>query len=192
MLCLVGSKEEDIQTASASLQSTGYASCSWVWQPELIKEQQYAEFVEIGAKSRRLWTPNMFLTRFIAEIESGLPVSSSQRRTALDLACGSGRFFPWPPIVITDYRDSAFLMERGWTVTAADCDSNLLTLASRLSLRVCPDRPLITRCMDLSNIAAVLQQFPPAHLVHVARYLDRDLLPVLEKLVLPGGFGNSL
>lgn len=114
----------------------------------------------------RLWRPNAFL----AEVLPQLPP-----RSALDLACGTGR-------------DAVFLAARGWTVTAADVLPDALERARGLAERcTAAVGPLTWRQMDLER-----EDSPPTFaerfdLIVGFRYLHRPLFGRLRDWLNPGG-----
>ncbi len=123
--------------------------------------------LESGARSRQLWQPNALLPRVINEIENHVAT-----RCALDLACGSGR-------------DSLYLAQRGWQVTAVDIQHDALQRlrlsAERASLSIDTICQNIER--DTPNLAR--ESFD---LIVVVRYLHRPLLPYLAQWLKRGGY----
>jgi SAM-dependent methyltransferase len=101
---------------------------------------------------------------------------------ALDVGCGSGR-------------DAAFLASRGsWQVTLLDQSAPLLAKAAALCACYGPAHAASVIQADVSSDAAVIrvQRASEAtggfHLVHVARFLHKPLLPRLAHWVAPGGW----
>lgn len=93
----------------------------------------------------------------------------------LDLACGRGR-------------NALFMAERGHAVTAVDASAEALAQLDREAQRRGLD--LTTRRVDLERID--LQggdplPFEPFDVVLQFFYLQRSLVPVLQRLVRPGG-----
>eukprot|EP01133_Synstelium_polycarpum_P002952 gene2952-3394_t len=162
-------------------------------------------YLDSGNVSRMLWRACPLLEQSVATVETGLPAT----RYAIDIACGSGR-------------DSLFLAQRGWTVTAVDHDPILLgkiesaiarygiaedtmrmvnadlepvyidpSVVDKSTVNEHPSTlPPADRAL-LDNLQATLAQSSPIggyHLVNVARYLYRPLFPIIERLIVPGGF----
>jgi tellurite methyltransferase len=168
------------------------------------KAAAMTEFVESGAVSARMWRPSAFLAQWVELIESRLNRFASSSgytadggehgsgadssapgvgargvRTALDLACGSGR-------------DAIFLSERGWRVTAIDYLPQLLERCAALCQQYRVDVPTL-----INGDIEVMHRDKPLHehfgvasfdLIHVSRYLHRPLYESLRQMVRPGGF----
>ena len=121
-----------------------------------------------GASPLRLWKPNALLQEAVTLADAGWGGLSG--RTALDVACGTGR-------------DAVFLAERG--LTTCGCD-------------VLPDA--LQRCRDLARRRGVgvetlqvdLRHWRPAaasyDLVACFRFLHRPLMPYLANAVRQGGY----
>jgi SAM-dependent methyltransferase len=108
--------------------------------------------------------PSPFVMRWLSPAVAGAPV-----RTALDLACGSGRH--------------ALAMARaGYAVTALDIRFDALQAlrasaeAEHLSIR--------TACVDLTRLPLPHDRYD---LIVVTRYLDRTFFPALRAALRPGG-----
>jgi len=98
---------------------------------------------------------------------------------ALDLACGSGR-------------DATFLALRGRRVLGVDLLPDALCQAravARASGVLGPDRAGFHRC-DLRDPAAARRVLRPGRFSVVVcfRYLQRDLFPLMEQTLSPGGW----
>lgn len=161
------------------------------------------------APSRRLWAPNATLAAHVATIEARL-AAAGMPRTALDVACGSGR-------------DAVYLALRGWAhVRAIDTNTRLLACARVLArLESAPPGVLEWAPDDATDYyghhhgegsdSSSSSSSGDDHdtrtyaLVHVARYLDRRMFvprdargaawPERDRAVLalpdavaPGGF----
>ena len=120
---------------------------------------------ESGTPTRtRLWEPATVVERATQYLEAR-PV-----RTALDLACGSGR-------------NAVYLAEHGFDVTAIDRDSEALARARDLAAR--HGVTLHTQPRDLERPGAL--EGLRADLVVVVRFLDRSLFSALPSVLAPGG-----
>ena len=154
------------------------------------------------APSRRLWAPNATLAAHVAAIEARL-AAAGVARTALDVACGSGR-------------DAVYLALRGWAhVRAIDTNTRLLACARVLArLESAPPGVLEWAPDDATRYyrnSGRGDGDDDGHdtrsyaLVHVARFLDRRMFvpraargyewPERDRAVLalpdavaPGGF----
>jgi len=107
-------------------------------------------------------TPAPLVEEFAGSLEAG---------TALDLACGPGR-------------NALFLAERGWRVTAID--------GSPIAIDLLRQRAR-ARNLNIDAHVADLQrghyEIPPSafDLIVNAYYLQRDLIPAMQRGVPPGG-----
>jgi tellurite methyltransferase len=90
---------------------------------------------------------------------------------ALDLACGTGRNTLW-------------LAQRGWSVTAVDGSAAAIETLRRRALQL--DLTVDTRITDLEKPFSV----EPAHwdLIAMCYYLQRDLFEPCKRGVAPGGW----
>jgi tellurite methyltransferase len=111
----------DVNVVTNSLQRLRYTDLQlFESSSELWRELQQASMCESGRRSRRMWKPNEFLRQCLTTIiDRHLPRERSAVKTALDLACGSGR-------------DAVFLSASGWKVTAIDYLPTLLTRAKEM------------------------------------------------------------
>lgn len=196
----------DVAAVEQVLMRLGYVHNELVVSNEALwtAARAMADFVEAGSASVRMWRPSAFLASWIDLIErrvvnnaavaaaaaAAAPVTAAsaaasssdappQRRTALDLACGSGR-------------DAIFLSERGWRVTAVDYLPQLLERCAELS-RLCDVEPPTLLHWDIEQMhreQPLHERFGAASfdLIHVSRYLHRPLYESLRKMVRPGGF----
>ncbi len=115
----------------------------------------------------RLWKPNEFLM----EAASRIPA-----RSALDLACGTGR-------------DAVALAGLGWKVTAIDHLADALDRGRDLAARYLPSEEadrIDWRCVDLEARGSGLEP-RRFDLVSIFWYLNRDLLRKSADLLEPGG-----
>lgn len=130
---------------------------------------------ETGNASTRLWRPASITENALDSIAHLLP-----SRTALDIGAGAGR-------------DTAFLAEHGFEVTAVDRDpllmQNCLQLVSRYSSNSSGSVHTIvyTFGKDLTEDIAFLKA-NAASLLVVVRFLRRSVLDLLWNAVAPGGF----
>jgi SAM-dependent methyltransferase len=138
--------------------------------PVAVRPYAAAELTAAGPSRARLWQPNKFLTEAIAVIASREPRVPGGR-TAVDVACGTGR-------------DAVYLALVGYDVTAIDhlpdAVSRAADLAGRYAVSV---RPVVH---DLERDNSI----PPGpyDLACVFRYLHRPLWPALRDAVRPGGY----
>lgn len=131
--------------------------------------------MEAGKLSTRLWRPAPI-------VENGLSLIGPQipSRTALDVGAGAGR-------------DTVFLLEQGFKVTAVDRDPLLMQKCLQLVRRYSPDsigsvRTIVhTFGTDLKGDIAFLRSNISSLLV-VVRFLRRGVLDLLWHAVAPGGF----
>ncbi|MCC6900867.1 MAG: methyltransferase domain-containing protein [Polyangiaceae bacterium] len=108
-------------------------------------------------------SPDPFVAEVLAELGPG------HGRRALDLACGTGRH-------------ALVAAERGFAVEAWDVSP--VALAQLLAHASARGVSVATREVDLTQLPP---DTPPAGLVMVVDFLDRDLFPRLGSLLLPGG-----
>lgn len=175
-LAVVARTAPDAAHAARLIEAAGYA----VVRVSVAEDDAPERLPLTSAEpSRRLWRPNAFLARCIAAIEACL-CSAGASRTALDVACGSGR-------------DAAFLACRGWRVRGVDNNPRLLAVARVLCAheRVCG--PVDFAAVDVAAPSALAPRPPePLYtLVHVARFLHRPLLGPgggIDVCLAPGGF----
>ncbi len=114
----------------------------------------------------RLWAPNEFLEQIV----QGMPPDGT--RTALDIACGTGR-------------DAVFLASLGWTVTAVDHLQDALDRGRDLEKRYAPpgSQPINWQCKDAGSI-----DLDRAYdLIAMFFFLDRELLKNAAASLSPGG-----
>lgn len=100
---------------------------------------------------------------FLVRVADAFELLESRR--AADVACGAGR-------------NSAFLAEQGFNVTAIDRSAEALAQAARPGVE--------TRELDLEAPGADLGQ-DVFDLIVVMRYLHRPLFPALKRALRPGG-----
>jgi SAM-dependent methyltransferase len=127
---------------------------------------------EAGPARARLWRPNAFLVEALAEIGAAPPRTDGgpARRSALDLACGSGR-------------DAVFLALAGYEVEALDVLPDALERAEDLARRT---------GVRIATVARDVERDPtlPAErydLVAVFHFLWRDLFGAIRDAIRPGG-----
>ena len=157
---VVGGAAEDVEAARRHIASAKYAvqayAYGYVVPPALCST----------APSRRLWAPNATLAAHVAAVEARLAAAGTPR-TALDVACGSGR-------------DAVFLALRGWArVRAVDSNARLIGCARVLAqLEGVPSGSLelvdedVTQYYSDSDSGNNTRTYA---LVHVARFLDRRM-----------------
>jgi SAM-dependent methyltransferase len=133
-------------------------------------------FIENSHISKVLWSPTPCIEGVIDQIEAlrmkdGLKSSG----LVLDLACGAAR-------------DMVFLAARGWTAIGVDYLEKLKVRAMNLARRA--GVTIDYRCVDIeTNWKTILDEFKEkADVVHVSRFLDRDLMDFIKNLIRPGGF----
>ncbi len=102
--------------------------------------------------------PSVFLAENIDELPSG---------SALDLACGAGR-------------NSRYLAERGWVVTAVDISDEGLTRVVQNSV----DSKITTQQADLDDDFRPSGQFD---VILILRYLNLELVRAATNWLKPGG-----
>jgi tellurite methyltransferase len=165
-ISLLGEKSQ-VEDASTFLTSKGYSiSESFVIDVDYWLKMSEQQIVESGSHSVALWQANPLLTEVIALIENEVA-----GRTAIDLACGAGR-------------DSVYLAQRGWQVTAIDYKEDTLERCQQLAKR--SQTSLRTLNQDLENSAQPLTNLS-ADLVLIMRYLHRPLFPAINDLIKVGG-----
>lgn len=190
----------DVVAVEAVLMRLGYGHNELVVSNDALWSAARAmpDFIERGAASVRMWRPSAFLASWIDVVErrvvnnavvaaaaaASSPAASSDAaapsvRTALDLACGSGR-------------DAIYLSERGWRVTAVDYLPQLLERCTELS-KLCNIEPPTLLHWDIEQMhreQPLHERFGAASfdLIHVSRYLHRPLYESLRRMVRPGGF----
>jgi SAM-dependent methyltransferase len=166
------------------------------------------KFITNSNESARFWKANPFLEKYIGEVEKTMLSSLNKKDNndirkhklkAIDIGCGSGR-------------DVVKLALRGWLVSGVDNDINLLEKLNALSKRNNCSESVLTYVIDMETKSKhqiinnnnnksegkeeekvkgweecklVGENF---HLVHVARYLYREMFDLLKDLILPGGF----
>jgi SAM-dependent methyltransferase len=124
-----------------------------------------------GPSRARLWQPNPFLIDALAVIDSRDPGVAG--RTAIDIACGTGR-------------DAVYLALSGYDVTAVDHLPDALSRAADLAARY--HVPLRTIRHDLERTHDLPPGGGPYDLACVFRYLHRPLWPALRDAVRPSGY----
>lgn len=157
-----------------------------VWAKELAALTAAGAVVGGPFKAAPLWRPSPCLAGVIDAIEASLTeLGVPQPWEAVDVGCGSGR-------------DAAFLASRGcWRVTLVDQSPALLAKAVSLCEQygcsseepVAVFRPRVLQG-DVTDARAceAMVAGAPFHLVHVARFLHKPLLPTLAGWVAPSGF----
>lgn len=127
---------------------------------ETFASQGPADEFEVG----HLWEPNAFLCEILPQLSG---------RSALELACGTGR-------------DAVFMSACGWDVTAVDALPDALSRARELVARYAPAlRPIRWLEMDLQAAAPEFAQ--AFDLIAVFRYLHRPLFSRFHDWLRPGG-----
>jgi SAM-dependent methyltransferase len=166
VISLLGEKSQ-VESAQSFLISKGYRiKETFVVDDEYWLKMTEIENVESGCHSVALWQANPLLTEVIALIENEVV-----HRTAIDLACGAGR-------------DSVYLAQRGWQVTAIDYKLDALERCQQLAKR--SQTSLTTLHRDLENSEQPLANLR-ADLVLIMRYLHRPLLSAINDLIKVGG-----
>lgn len=125
---------------------------------------------ETGPSTAALWRPHALLEEALRIFASAWP--SNAGRTALDLACGSGR-------------DAVFLAQAGFDTLAWDVLPDALARCDALAARC--GAAVTTRCVDLRKLPAD----PPDctfDLVCCFDFLHRPLMSFIREAVRPGGF----
>ncbi len=125
---------------------------------------------ETGPSTAALWRPHALLEEALRISASTWPGNAG--RTALDLACGSGR-------------DAVFLARAGFDTHAWDVLPDALARCDALAARY--GATVTTRCVDLRKLSAD----PPDSafdLVCCFDFLQRPLMPFIREAVRPGGF----
>ncbi len=134
----------------------------------LFQQLAHKGWLEIGEGSRRLWQPAPVVKLFVDQYSQSVGA-----KKGLDLACGAGR-------------DSLYLAQQGWQMSAIDYSQSALDKLQRLcgSLNLKVD----TQKLDLEkHFADLLDQGNRFDLVLVVRYLHRPLLKQLPLLLNPHG-----
>jgi len=153
------SRQETIWIADAGTEAQD--AVEWLRSNGRICElQSDFEFGEAG--NGRLWSPNRFLEPCVPQIPIG---------KALDLACGSGR-------------DAVFLASAGFEVTAVDHLEDALVMGRDLARRY------LRQGEDVEWVCSDLEQSTPSgrfDLVTCFRYLNREVLSNISRLLNPGG-----
>lgn len=139
--------------------------------PVEVRPYAAAELTAAGPSRARLWQPNQFLVEAIAVIASR-ELGIAGGRTAVDVACGTGR-------------DAVYLALAGYDVTAIDhlpdAVSRAADLAGRYGVSVRP----VVHDLERDN---TIPPGPPYDMACVFRYLHRPLWPALREAVRPGGY----
>jgi tellurite methyltransferase len=165
-ISLLGEKFQ-VESAKAFLISKGYRiKESFIIDGEYWQKISEQQTVESGCHSVALWQANPLLTEVIALLENEVT-----GRTAIDLACGAGR-------------DSVYLAQRGWKVTAIDYKADTLERCQQLAKR--SQTSLTTLNRDLENSTQPLVDLN-ADLVLIMRYLHRPLFSAIDDLIKLGG-----
>jgi SAM-dependent methyltransferase len=131
-----------------------------------------AALTAAGTTRSRLWQPNPFLVDALSAIASREP-DVAAGRTAVDIACGTGR-------------DAVYLALSGFDVTAVDHLPDALTRAADLAARY--GVSLRTVVHDIERVDDLPPGGGPYDLACVFRYLHRPLWPALRDAVRPGGY----
>lgn len=149
----------------------------WARDSATLTPEEITENGEFTHKP--LWRPSPSLSSAIDHIEASLRVACiPEPWSVADVGCGSGR-------------DAAFLASRGcWRVTIVDQSPPLLAKASQLCAQYGGVEPSVIQCnlASLDALPEALVAGPGFHLVHVARFLHKPLLPLLSDWVAPGGW----
>ena len=124
---------------------------------------------EAPAQNDRAVAVYTFTRNGVEDYASILPAGRPTGRKALDVACGAGRHAVW-------------LAENGWNVTTTDISLEALrraqARASEQGVR------LALYCQDLETASFPANYFD---LIICFYYLQRDLFPVLNAALRPGG-----
>lgn len=165
-IALVGDFRQLAQ-AKQFLQLKGYQVVEVFLSDDAFWEQaSKLALVQRGDHSIQLWQANPLLTEIIDLLEAKV-----SGRSALDLACGAGR-------------DSVYLAQRGWDVTAIDHKMDAIERCNRLAKSAQVEINALIR--DLENQPQPLADLN-ADLVLVMRYLHRPLFPAIDSLIQSGG-----
>jgi SAM-dependent methyltransferase len=159
-LVLVGGPAASMRLVVKALAAAGHADVRH------LPDETWRELltVEVGVPSRtHLWEP-------AAALVEALRDHAPSGRTALDLACGSGR-------------NAVYLALQGYDVTAYDILPDAVAKANDLAWRSGTSIRAVQR--DLAFAGALDDD--SADVVAVVRYLDRALFPALQRAVRPGG-----
>eukprot|EP00735_Rhodelphis_limneticus_P012145 TRINITY_DN5340_c0_g1::TRINITY_DN5340_c0_g1_i1::g.24232::m.24232 TRINITY_DN5340_c0_g1::TRINITY_DN5340_c0_g1_i1::g.24232 ORF type:complete len:335 (+),score=4.24,sp/O14074/YEA9_SCHPO/25.31/9e-20,Methyltransf_18/PF12847.2/8.2e+03,Methyltransf_18/PF12847.2/6.5e-08,TehB/PF03848.9/1.3e-05,Methyltransf_31/PF13847.1/0.003,Methyltransf_31/PF13847.1/4.6e+02,MTS/PF05175.9/0.0024,MTS/PF05175.9/7.1e+02,Methyltransf_23/PF13489.1/0.0011,Methyltransf_11/PF08241.7/0.003,Rhodanese/PF00581.15/0.0029,Methyltransf_ len=200
-VCLLGC-QDDLGTAQSLLLENGWKFIDTVIDNECVWEEcSRLGLLETGTRSRRLWSPNVFLSSQTSEIERLLELHQQKKPfRALDVGCGMGR-------------DAVYLASRStWHVVALDNRRGILdralSLAARNDCKISVHPLLIdlqkSLKRDSGSLAPVIcgtacecdspqdgaSRCSPGKfdLVLVNRYLHRPLFPFLREWVKPHGF----
>lgn len=160
-LLLIGGDRERMRLVVEALQAAGHAAVRH------LPEESWREHLaaETGApRCTRLWEPAAALVDALSTQPQ--PVG----RTAIDLACGSGR-------------NAVYLALEGWDVLAIDRLPDALERVQDLAAR--SGVTVRTQRMDLEFPGALDDL--RADLVVVVRYLERTLYGPLQRVLRPGG-----
>ena len=165
-IALIGDATQ-LEEAEQFLQLKGYRVVECFLSDAIFWDQAFKQaLVECGNHSVQLWQANPLLTEIIDLLEAKISA-----RNALDLACGAGR-------------DSVYLAQRGWQVTAIDYKANALERCNRLAKSTQVE--ITTLLRDLENQPQPLADLS-TDLVLVMRYLHRPLFPAIDALIKSGG-----
>jgi len=148
----------EARAAAESLAALGYGHVAWLDAPIASLPGGLAD----RGPAARLWRPSPFLERVTDRLARG---------RALDVASGAGR-------------ESVHLAAHGWSVEAWDHDPEALRRAHALA-----DSSGVTiasRVIELEQ-PGELPEPAPWDTIVVCRYLNRLLLPWLERALAPGG-----
>lgn len=168
----ISGNRQDLKRARDFLIDKGYTiAYELEWSQEFFQELRAAGVLLNNAVSKRLWEPAALLKRFVKTM---MPLQAIKPGFGLDIACGSGR-------------DMVYLAMHGWTMMGMDYSAQALKRAQQLA--ACNRVSIQTHECDLEATAdpflpLARQQFD---LIVVARYLHRPLLPILRRLLAPGG-----
>ncbi len=155
--------------AAVWLAARGWRTTGWIAAADRVLARTTVE----GAEAVTLWAPAETLVR--ERVRLGRLAQRARR--ALDLACGSGR-------------NSVHLARLGFEVTGLDILEDALVQARRVARSTGPLLGAVSfRRADLTTPAASARWLRPAqwNAIVVFRYLDRALLPRIERALAPGG-----
>ncbi|MBV1910902.1 MAG: methyltransferase domain-containing protein [Kangiellaceae bacterium] len=167
-LNLYGSTVE-LECAHSFLKSKGYSIIAEMQDSaSSLSKNNRQNYFESGNDSPRLWNPSDVVSHFCSEFEM------NGKKTALDLACGSGR-------------DSLYLTMQGWRMTSVDYSSTALKKLSDSAQRLglCVETLELDIEKDFDKLISREQSFDA---VLVVRYLHRPILHALSSLIADSGY----
>ncbi len=147
----------------------------YIYDEHLIHELKKHQMWQIGDDSKRLWQASPLVRYFQQHYRDYI---SHEKPQGLDIACGSGR-------------DMTYLASHGWAMCGVDYQAEALSRSASLA----SIESVETQCLQIDiekDICAfeqlMLGKYPAGFdLINVSRYLHRPLLPVISRLLKPGG-----